>query len=60
MGMIGAKPLGFAATIFMCIVYVSKNLKIILAKWCKHSKNKKCFRNIYAPHGSKFRFIFSS
>ena len=26
MGMIGAKPLGFAATIFMCIVYVSKML----------------------------------
>ena len=22
-------------------------------------KNKKCFRNIYAPHGAKFRFIFS-
>ena len=21
--------------------------------------NKKCFRNIYAPHGAKFRFIFS-
>ena len=21
--------------------------------------NKKCFRNIYAPHGTKFRFIFS-
>ena len=21
--------------------------------------NKKCFRNIYAPNGSKFRFIFS-
>ena len=21
--------------------------------------NKKCFRNIYAPHGAKFRFLFS-
>ena len=21
--------------------------------------NKNCFRNIYAPHGAKFRFIFS-
>ena len=22
-------------------------------------ENKKCFRNIYAPHGAKFRYIFS-
>ena len=27
-------------------------------KW-KLKKNKKCFRNIYAPHGTKLRFIFS-
>ena len=25
----------------------------------KKNLNKKCFRNIYAPHGAKFRFIFS-
>ena len=24
-----------------------------------NQKNKKCLRNIYAPHGAKFRFIFS-
>ena len=29
-------------------------------KLIKKSKtNKKCFRNIYAPHGAKFRLIFS-
>ena len=25
----------------------------------KMKKNMKCFRTIYAPHGAKFRFIFS-
>ena len=25
----------------------------------KQNQNKKCFRNIYAVHGAKFRFIFS-
>ena len=30
------------------------------AKYCCYlHKNKKCFRNIYAPHGAKFRLIFS-
>ena len=28
-------------------------------KYKMSKENKKCFRNIYAPHGAKFRFIFS-
>nr|XP_022320084.1 uncharacterized protein LOC111122586 [Crassostrea virginica] len=41
-----------------------KGTKRNIVEWAAHcadclKDNKKCFRNIYAPHGSKFRFIFS-
>ena len=36
------------------VVYGSIQIKCLCTSDCKEQKTKKCFRNIYAPHGAKF------
>ena len=43
----------------LCLQDTEKRLQFIYKQSLERNKNKKCFRNIYAPLGAKFRFIFS-
>ena len=43
-----------------CDVFFLFHLRCVMTKGAMSSSvNKKSFTNIYAPHGAKFRFIFS-